>query len=390
MSADFRPLKLKRSGDLAFVATVLIAYLSAFLLSPRLFTQPAGMALLLLGAGYLFVGTQGFSFFQRAGLPLPGYFGIEIVLGATILYLSHYVGAMWLVLLPLAGYSVALPRPWLLAVCALIVLAFGVPMGLLFGWNMAAISSIAFLAGIVFVVIFVRLAMREQNARIEMERLAAELAEANHKLREYAAQTEELAIARERNRLAREIHDSLGHYLTVIYVQIEAALAVMENDRERALDTLSKARSLVHEGLTEVRRSVAALRASPTESRSLPEAVARLVEECRAAGVLTDLAVHGEPRSLSPQIELTLYRAAQEGLTNVRKHAHASRAEVMLDYHVSGAVRLVVQDNGVGSDKTDGGFGLLGLRERASLLGGEVCVVTAPGQGFKLEMRLPC
>ncbi len=387
MSDDFRPLK--RSGDLAFVANVLIAYLSALLLSPRSFTQPEGMALLLLGAAYLFVGTYGFWYFLRGGLPLIGYFAVEIILGAAILYISRYVGAMWLILLPLAGYSVVLPRPWLLTVCALIVMAFGVPMGLLFGWDKAAISSIAFLAGIVFVVIFVRLAMREQNARIEMERLATELAEANRKLREYATQAEELAIARERNRLAREIHDSLGHYFTVIHVQIEAALAVMENDRERALDTLSKAQALVHEGLTEVRRSVAGLRASPTESRSLPEAVAMLVEECRAAGILAELTMHGDPRPLSPQIELTLYRAAQEGLTNVRKHAHASRAEVVLDYQASGVVRLVVQDNGVGSDKTDGGFGLLGLHERASLLGGEVRIVTAPGQGFTLEMRLP-
>ncbi len=388
MSTELHPLK--RSGDLAFAANVLIAYLSVLLLAPRLFTQPVGMALLLLGAVYLFVGIYGFSFFVRAGWTLPGYFGIEIVLGAAILYLSRYAGAMWLILLPLAGYSVALPRPWMLAVCAWIVLAFGVPMGLLFGWGEAILSSIAFLAGVVFVVIFVRLALREQNARLEMERLAAELAEANRKLREYAAQAEELAIARERNRLAGEIHDSLGHYLTVIHVQIEAARTVMENDRERALDALSKARLLVHEGLAEVRRSVAALRASPTESRPLPEAVATLVEECRAAGVLTELTVHGEPRPLSPQIELTLYRAAQEGLTNVRKHAHASRARVTLDYQDPGAVRLVVQDNGVGSANTDGGFGLPGLRERASLLGGEVRIVTAPGQGFMLEVRIPC
>lgn len=383
------PYPLKRSGDIAFAANVLIAYLSALLLSPHLFTQPTGMLLLVLGAGYLLIGTYGFSVFLRTGLPLLGYFGIEILLGAAILYLSRYVGAMWLILLPLAGYSVALPRPWMLSVCALIVLAFGVPMGLLFGWGEAAISSIAFLAGIVFVVIFVQLTLREQNARIQMERLAAELTEANRKLREYATQAEELAIARERNRLAREIHDSLGHYLTVIHVQIAAARAVMENDQARALDALDKARSLVHESLAEVRRSVAALRASPTENRPLPEAIAVLVEECRATGILTELAVCGEPRQLSPQVELTLYRVVQEGLTNVRKHAHASRAEVTLDYREPGAVCLAVGDNGLGSDNTDGGFGLPGLRERVSLLGGDVRIVTAPARGFMLEVRLP-
>ena len=101
----------------------------------------------------------------------------------------------------------------------------------------------------VFVVVFTQIAVREREARAEVERLAAELTEANRKLREYADQVEELATARERNRLAREIHDSLGHYLTVVNVQIEAARAVID-DRDRALDVLRKAQLLTHEGLT--------------------------------------------------------------------------------------------------------------------------------------------
>jgi signal transduction histidine kinase len=193
--------------------------------------------------------------------------------------------------------------------------------------------------------------------------------------------------------LAREIHDSLGHYLTVINVQMEAARAVMETDRERALDALGKAQSLAQEGLAEVRRSVTALRASPTESRPLPEAVAALVEECRAAGIPIEFAIHGHPRQLAPQTELTLYRAAQEGLTNVRKHACASCAKLTLDYSdgnsESHSVRLTLQDDGLGASESGGGFGLLGVRERAQLLGGEVSIRTSAGQGFTLEVELP-
>lgn len=117
--------------------------------------------------------------------------------------------------------------------------------------------------------------------------------------------------------------------------------------------------------------------------------MAALVDECRAANVPAELIINGEPIDLSPQAELTLYRAAQEGLTNVRKHARASRATVTLEYYGAHAVRLVIEDNGVGGDASNGGFGLLGVRERAQLLGGSVRVRSVPNEGFVLEVELP-
>ena len=118
---------------------------------------------------------------------------------------------------PLAGQSTTLRWPWTLGVCVAILAAFAGQVGLVTGdWSVAAQSTITFLAGVVFVVVVTKLAVREALARTEVERLAAEL-------RAYAAQAEELATARERNRLAREIHDTLGHYLTIINIQLEAA-----------------------------------------------------------------------------------------------------------------------------------------------------------------------
>jgi signal transduction histidine kinase len=175
-------------------------------------------------------------------------------------------------------------------------------------------------------------------------------------------------------------------------VQLEAARTVLDSDRPRALDALAKAQALAKEGLAEVRRSVAALRAAPTDGRPLPEVIAALADETRAAGVATELAVLGTPRRLAPEAELTLYRAAQEGLTNLRKHAHASRADLTLDYRDEATVRLAVRDNGVGADGAGtarGGFGLLGVRERAHLLGGAVRVRTAAGWGFALDVEVP-
>jgi len=99
--------------------------------------------------------------------------------------------------------------------------------------------------------------------------------------------------------------------------------------------------------------------------------------------------VNGAPRPLSPQAGIALYRAAQEGLTNVRKHARASRVDLILDYGDVSSVRLIVRDDGVGAQQTNGGFGLIGLRERVHYLGGELCIHTTDGQGFALEVRVP-
>jgi signal transduction histidine kinase len=131
------------------------------------------------------------------------------------------------------------------------------------------------------------------------------------------------------------------------------------------------------------------LRASPAESRPLPQALAQLVEQWNVTGTQATLEIVGQPRPLTPQADLTLYRAAQEALTNVGKHAQATRVALTLDYRDAARVRLQVADDGVGGRDLDQGFGLLGIRERAQLLGGAVRVRTETGQGFTLEVELP-
>jgi len=192
--------------------------------------------------------------------------------------------------------------------------------------------------------------------------------------------------------VAGEIHDSLGHYLTVVNVQLEAARALQPGDPAGAAAAVAKAQALTREGLQEVRRSVSALRASPLDNRSLAEALRRLVEENREAGLQTEVETAGEARRLPQPAELTLYRAAQEGLTNVRKHARTAHARLLLDFRQASLVRVTVSDQGAGAvagDSDKAGFGLLGLRERAQLLGGRVRVWTEPGQGFTLEVEVP-
>lgn len=207
-------------------------------------------------------------------------------------------------------------------------------------------------------------------------------------------QLHDLAVAEERNRLAREIHDGLGHYLTATTMQIQGARALLENTDTASqvptvLNALNKAEILLQEALADVRRSVAALRAAPTENRPLPATIGDLVAECRAmAGLEAQFDLLGLPRPLNSQTELTLYRVAQEGLTNVRKHAQAGRVEVVLAY-ANDKVCLSISDNGRGTGETANGYGLLGLRERVQLVGGQVNIRTAPEQGFRLEVEIP-
>ena len=376
------------SGNLAFVIVVAASYLStvtALVYSHRAVPVWEASVLIAAAAAYLIVGTYGFSMCRRSSNRRSAaiYFIVQLLIAGLLIKLRGRSGELALILLPLAGQSaLLLPMRWMIAVCALIYVLLVMPLILVSRWIDALAVALAYGTGIVFVVVFTRVAAAEREARTA-------LAQANQRLRDHAAQVEELATTKERNRLAREIHDSLGHYLTVVNVQIGAARTILEQDRPRALDHLSKAQALTQEGLAEVRHSVAALRASPTESGPLPQALAKLAEQWNAAGLSAKFAVAGTIRPLTPQANLTLYRAAQEALTNVGKHAHATSVDLHLDYRDTDSVHLSVKDDGVGSDNSEGGFGLLGVRERVQQLNGAVRVLTDLGKGFALEVELP-
>lgn len=380
--------KLLSSGNIAFVIVVCASYAStiaALIYSRRPVPAWEVVVLAILATAYLLVGTYGFTICRRSASLLAAtvYFVVQLALASGLILLRGSSGELALILFPLAGQSaLLLPLPWMITVCVLIYFTMVIPLILRSRWVDAIAIAVIYGTGIVFVLVFTRVAASEREARTE-------LAEANQQLLDHTSQVEELAKTKERNRLAREIHDSLGHYLTVVNVQIGAARTVLEQDRPRALDHLSKAQALTQEGLAEVRHSVAALRASPTESRPLPEALAKLVEQWNTAGLVAKLSVSGAIRPLSPQINLTVYRATQEALTNVAKHAEASGVDVHLNYRLDGGVHLSVRDDGVGSDNSEGGFGLLGVRERVQLLNGLVQVSTSVGRGFTLEVEIP-
>jgi signal transduction histidine kinase len=222
----------------------------------------------------------------------------------------------------------------------------------------------------------------------------ARLAAANSRLQEYSAQVEELSVVRERNRIAREIHDTLGHALTLLTVQLETATQLEARGDPRLHEELLQARQVAKACLTEVRHSVEALRPDEASAESLQEQLRKLVAEfettCPETLITLDLEEATLP--LNPELCLTLYRCAQEALTNIRKHAHATK--VLLRLSTSNEqVELTVLDNGQGyppeNEQSASGFGLRGMRERVALLDGTLRAGTEPGHGWRVEVVLP-
>lgn len=323
----------------------------------------------------------------------PISYTILVALALTIQYLLAGSFAIWLIFMPLVGSAAAdLRRPWSWLIYLIALLGVFLPIGLrLNDWGNALFATLTFSPAVVFVIIFVQLARAAGEAQQAAEQLTGQLEEANRQLRAYAIQAEELATTKERNRLAREIHDNLGHYLTVVNVQIRAAQALLRQDPDKAAAALEQAQQYTQEGLAAVRQSVSSLRESPLGDRPLVETLASLIEQSRASGIVTEFEVRGEERPLNPKIALSLFRAVQEGLTNVRRHARASRVDITIDYTNPQSVSMTMKDNGVGTKLSEngGGFGLLGLRERAQQLGGRVLLDSAPGKGFYLMLEIP-
>ncbi|HJX29807.1 MAG TPA: GAF domain-containing sensor histidine kinase [Thermoanaerobaculia bacterium] len=205
------------------------------------------------------------------------------------------------------------------------------------------------------------------------------------------AQRLEAAQTEERNRLAREIHDTIAQDFSAIAFQLEAAEALLAQGAEpvRVQRSVTAALGLARKGLEEARRSVLDLRAAPLEGRTLPEALAALAAEAGSAGLAVTFASEG-PAALPSAIEVGLYRIAQEALQNALRHAAASRIALRLQA-APDRVHLTVEDDGRGFDGAPEGsrFGLIGMRERARLLGGTFRVESSPGAGTRVTAEVP-
>ena len=202
------------------------------------------------------------------------------------------------------------------------------------------------------------------------------------------------AVAAERSRIARELHDVVTHAMGVMVVQAGAGRRVLDRDRAAAVGAFQRIEDTGRTGLAEMRRLLGVLRTEADAAELLPqpglERLEELLETVRGAGLLVKVMVEGTPRALPPGADLTAYRVVQEALTNTLRHAGAARARVLLRY-VDGALEIEVADDGRGppAEGTHSGRGLVGMRERLLLFGGSLETNGRVGGGFVVRARVP-
>jgi signal transduction histidine kinase len=249
------------------------------------------------------------------------------------------------------------------------------------------IGNFVFIALIFTVVWVVGFALGRKFAEADEARDRAARAEREREERARAA------VADERARIARELHDVVGHSVSVMTVQAAGVRRLLRPDQERERDALLVVERTGREALAEMRRMVGVLR-RPEEAPALApqpslEHLDRLVAQASEAGLEVDLRIEGEAVELPAGVDLTAYRLVQEGLTNAVKHAQAKRVQVVVQYS-DGEVEVTVSDDGRGVGTGDGGgHGLVGMRERVSVYGGELDAGPKPGGGYRLRAKLP-
>jgi signal transduction histidine kinase len=221
---------------------------------------------------------------------------------------------------------------------------------------------------------------------------SASLEQTNDQLRLYASTLEQLAISRERNRVARELHDTLAHTLSGLTVQLEIVKAYWEVDRQAASTMVDSALETSRTGLRETRRALKALRASPLDELGLSLALCTLAEQAaEVAQLRLDCNVAKDIPALAPDIEQCIYRVTQESIANVMQHAQADTLLVHLSYHHD-QFHLIVRDNGRGFDHqrtaSNGHFGIAGMYERAAIVGGQLSITSVPGEGTTVSLHI--
>ncbi|MDO9085863.1 MAG: sensor histidine kinase [Anaerolineaceae bacterium] len=389
ISGDF---SFKGSADLAFTVVVLASYFAMFsALKETNLSQL--LIMVLLGVAYITIGIYGYNFVakQKTFNWIFFYFSLQIFIGSVIVYLGKGAGFSAILLLPIAGHAVVLaPGYWLYLINISIVFGYAWAIRQYSGTLENVWSSLpTILAGLIYIMVFTQMAIDEERSKREVERLLIELEDVNEKLRSYASEVEQLTVIKERNRIAREIHDGLGHYLTTIHMQLLAAKAIIDDEPQKAKDAIEKARSQSQIALIDVRRSVSTLRYDFDDNETIKDALDRAIRPCDWIGIRSHLEILGEEKMLDEKLKSAIFRIVQETVNNTCKYSHAKNYYCILDYSDDDSLSLKIHDDGMGMSEFRSGYGLQGLGERIELLDGSFKIKTSPENGFSIEIELP-
>lgn len=252
-----------------------------------------------------------------------------------------------------------------------------------------------FLLGTLMVLLMANALDQERTIGLHLQEAHDELGRSHDQLQVYSAQVATLAATDERNRLARDIHDSLGHHLAATSIQLEKAAAYSEIDRMQSTEALNHARRTIREALGEVRTSVRALRESDA-GFDLRPALEELSKRMQHHDLAIHLNISGDYTSFSVFVKMTLYRIIQEGLTNIHKHANATQATIDLCFSPHDVVLKIVDDGqGFKQNRFDDGrsnhigFGLKGIQERVALVGGQYRMKSELDHGTVVSVTIP-
>ena len=321
------------------------------------------------------------------------YLLLQLALVVTALLLFFELDFFAILLLPLAGQATFLfPRRTAAAWIAIFMLANALGQLHQFGWPGSLSFIFLYTAAILFVAAFSLITIRSQNARRRSEALLAELQDAHRQLQAYAGQAEELAVAQERNRLARDLHDSVAQTLYGLTLQSEAAgRKLAAGQLQQVADYLDFFQNSARQTLHETRLLIFELRPPILDDAGLAAALRARIEAVeKRSGIVVRLDLE-EVRDLPSPIETALYRIAQEALNNVLKHAAAEHVTISLIRNAE-TVWLQIADDGVGFDPESvgqRGYGLGSMRERAEQVGGSLMSSSLPGEGTTITVEVP-
>jgi signal transduction histidine kinase len=337
---------------------------------------------------------------------------IEFIICLVILYNLDF-GVKYILLVPIANAVAYLPNKykyWKMSYIALIVLCYifldyqilsvRIPVfsiddyiqyhALLNRTYLFGIRNILFFIDEALFITFLVLSLQNVlNESIEIKQLNDKLAIANVQLQEYAQRAEETAKIKERNRLAREIHDTVGHYLTGISLGLAATKELLHSNPESLDSQLNRLIELAQKGLSDIRQSIRELRSDILSRHIFSEAITALAEEinsCSNKKVKID--IHGNIDSLSPSLEETIYSTIQESITNAIRHGDATVITIRIEIEGNN-LQLLITDDGIGSSALNEGSGLYYMKQRILEHNGSLSINTAPNQGMVVSINIP-
>lgn len=332
-------------------------------------------------------------YFVLSSRRLTVYLLVQISLALALTVVSQQQGIAIGLFLALAGETVGILEDWRRSLTAVLgyIALLAITFSVLWGWQSIGRWLGGVLLSALFVFIYVMMFLRQLNARAEAQELLGELQIAHRQLSEYAQQVETLTLEGERQRMARELHDTLAQGLAGLVLQLEALEANLERgSTDKAAQIAGQAKERARTTLADARRAIDDLRAT---TATTGEAITREVDRFTAATGIPCTLILPPEFTLPRDLDEHLVRCVAEGLANVARHAQATKVSVVIE-RANGRVHLEIRDNGRGFDAANGAipaghYGLLGLRERARLAGGTLAVQSQPGAGTTLQLDVP-